>query len=247
MQLVGESITIERTTATTATVSFFLKKDSGAAFVSVLEPRHRGLLLTRFQATQQEDGNYIVNATYEGQNEDVQNAAQGGGGNSQPNTNSNATYEWSPTFEQVEIANHPRIQDLLDKYEGTTDEGTGSVSFPKNLQGTQGGLNSSQNNTDNINPLFGVSSFLSLGGTWSEQTLERVIPPDLFESIGAVASNVPGGLPTPTNRFWLTMPPVVVQHGDFWKVTRRWMLSGLASARAVEAARDIYQDPQSNT
>jgi hypothetical protein len=37
------------------------------------------------------------------------------------------------------------------------------------------------------------------------------------------------------------MPPIVAEHGDQWKVTRRWMRSGVASSRDVEAAKKIYE------
>jgi hypothetical protein len=235
MQLVGESLTVDRTRAATAVVRFFVPAGSTSIFDGV-PGSYRTLSLTRQESKQQDDGNYIVTATYEGESDEVAEQSS-----STSAERIGKIYEWSPSFEQTDIANHPRIDFLLDKYQGVVDEGTGAVSFPKNLTQVEGGLAGSEN-PEGVNPMFGVTEFLSLGGTWSEQSLESDIPDAVFTSIGKVVSEVPGRLPTPEGRFWLTLPPVVVQHGDKWRVTRRFMLSGLSSARSTEAARDIYSD-----
>jgi hypothetical protein len=241
MQLVGESMTIDRTQAATAVVQFFSKSDADNIF-SVVPGRFRGLTLSRQDFRQQEDGNYLVTATYEGENDETSQRSGGGGGSpDRPGEAEGKIYEWSPSFEQTDIAKHPRIEFLLDKYQGVVDEGTGSVSFPKTLSKPEEGLGGSDNAEGTTNPMFGVTEFLSLGGTWSEQSLEKTIPDEIFTSIGKLFLRVPGGLPTPDQRFWLQLPPVVVQHGDRWKVTQRWMLSGVSSERDVLAAFDIYR------
>jgi hypothetical protein len=238
MQLVGESFTVERTRAAIAVVRFFVEK-GGPLFAGV-PGSHRNLTLTRQESKQGEDGNYVVTATYEGESGETANAAAG---SSSAADRSGKIYEWSPSFEQTNIANHPRIKFLLERYEGVVDEATGAVSWPETLGATEGGLSASGETSD-TNPMFGVTDFLSLGGTWSEQSLANDIPDGIFSSIGQTTDGVPGGLPTPPNRFWLSLPPVIVQHGDRWKVTRRWMLSGISSARSVQAAQDIYSPEQ---
>lgn len=241
MQLVGESLTIERTGAATASVSFFVDKNAGS-IVEGLPGRYRGLLLTRFQSSQQEDGNYIATGTYEGQSDDAQNIASDSGGGATYGEREDAVYEWSPTFEQTDIAKHPKIEQLLKKYQGEQDA-SGSIIFPKELSssvGQSGLLAGGQSGATTTNPMYGVNEFLSLGGVWSETALESRIPKDAFSSIGEIIASPPGNLNAPSNRFWLTLPPMISQHGDKWKVARRWMLSGISSARDVEAARDIY-------
>jgi hypothetical protein len=231
MQLVGESYTADKTGAATATVSY-LAKEGGSIFGD-LPGSFRGLTRTKVESKQQEDGSYIATGTYEGQD----NVATEGGG-AQYGNREGKIYEWSPTFEQTDIAKHPRIADLLEKYDGEVDE-SGNVIWPKNTGGESGeGLG--EQSEESVNPMYGVTEFLSLGGVWSETSLEGEIPSDVFSSIGTITSEVPGGISAPENRFWLTMPPIVVEHGNYWKVTRRWMLSGIASARDVEAAQDIY-------
>lgn len=229
LQLVGETISTEKTGAATATVSFHDKTTIPQAPTG-----HRGLRLVKTEARQQEDGSFITVATYEGRSEDVSGDPSGGGGGAQYAQRENAVYEWSPSFEQTDIAKHPNIDFLLSKYQGTVDESTGAVIWPKTLSGGGGGLNQEESAT---NPMFGVTSFLSLGGVWSETVFELNLPDDVF--FDGVVTSVPVA-PTPPLRFWLSMPPIVVSHGDGYKVTRRWMLSGVASARDQSAALDIY-------
>lgn len=250
MQLVGETITTEQTGAATATVSFHDKTNIPAAPGS-----YRGLSLTKTETRQQDDGSYITTVTYEGRDSDLSGTAgagggggggggggieQGGGGGGGGSTyaqREKAVYEWSPSFEQTDIAKHPRISSLLVRYQGTVDSSTGAVVWPEVLAAAgNGGLDGEQGGT---NPMFGVTSFLSLGGVWSETRFEDNLPDDAFRS--GVFTDVPkGGPPTPGGRFWLSMPPIVASHGKGFKVTRRWMLSGFASDRDIEAATAIY-------
>ena len=231
LQLSGETLTTEKTGAATATVSFH-RKDG----IPDVPTGHRGLQLVKRDTRQQEDGSFITVATYEGRSEDVQVGGGGGGGGATYEARENAVYEWSPSFETTDISKHPDIDNLLTKYKGIVDESTGAVIWPKTLSGGGGGLGEEEDAP--INPMFGVTSFLSLGGVWSETTFEQTLPGDTFDD-GNIVGSVPVA-PTPANRFWLSMPPVIVSHGDGYKVTRRWMLSGVASSRDYAAAIDIY-------
>ena len=233
MQLVGESYTADKTGAVTATVSW-LAPEGGSIFGD-LPSTYRGLVITRAESKQAEDGRYIATGTYEGQSDE----GPTGGGATYESREGNI-YEWSPTFEQTDIAKHPRIAQLLEKYDGEVDA-SGNVIWPEELDPEDSaGLESDDRPANSTNPMYGVTEFLSLGGVWSETSLRGTIPPDVFSSIGTITTDVPGDISTPENRFWLTMPPIVIEHGNRWKVTRRWMLSGIASARDVEAAQDIY-------
>jgi hypothetical protein len=229
LQLSGETLTTEKTGAATATVSFH-DKDG----IPDVPTGHRGLQLVKRDTRQQEDGSFITVATYEGRSEDVQGG--GGGGGATYEARENAVYEWSPSFETTDIAKHPRIDELLIQYKGTVDESTGAVIWPKNLDGGSGGLGDDEEGP--VNPMFGVTSFLSLGGVWSETTYEDSLPSEVFDD-GHVTGSVPVA-PTPAERFWLAMPPIIVSHGRGYKVTRRWMLSGIASDRDLRASISIY-------
>lgn len=246
MQLVGETYSEDKTGAATAVVSYHVPANGGPIFGN-LPSNFRGMPRTKAESKQQQDGSYVATGTYEGRSVEIGGGGGGGGGGDDKDRGGGGSviYEWSPTFEQTDIAKHPRIDFLLDTYDGQIDD-AGNVIWPKELNSAgDGGLDQNrQENSDSTNPMYGVTEFLSLGGVWSQTALEGSLPDDVFSSIGTIALSVPGGLPTPENRFWLTMPPIVVEHGDYWKVTRRWMLSGIASARDVKAAQDIYTPQQ---
>jgi hypothetical protein len=194
------------------------------------------LTLVKRDTRQQEDGSYITAATYEGRGEDVQ--GDGGGGGATYAARESAVYEWSPSFETTDIAKHPNIGGLLSKYKGIVDEATGAVIWPKTLAGDAEGEGLYEGDAGGTNPMFGVTSFLSLGGVWSETVFESNLPSDVFDD-GYVDSGVPGA-PNPADRFWLRLPANITPHGDGYKVTRRWMLSGFGSTRDIIGAMDIY-------
>jgi hypothetical protein len=240
LQLVGETMSTEKIGAATATVSFFDKTR-----FPIVPGSHRGLRLSRRETRQTEDGGFLTTAIYEGRSEEArQEGGEGGGGGGGPDEGGGTVYEWSPTFENTAISRHPRIGELIKKYAGEEDA-AGNVTFRKTLSSSDKGsglrTSSSSQEVTVVNPMYGVEDFLSLGGIWSETKLASNLPNDVFNTIGQITFSVPGGLPTPKSRFWLTMPPVVVEHGDQWKVTRRWMLSGVASDREVQAAIEIYK------
>lgn len=229
MQLVGETATRERTGAASASVRYH-----SHTWEAEIPLSFRGLIYQKSEKAQQEDGTFIITATYEGVLASVD-----GGGNGGINTDRdpNAVYEWSPSFEQTSITKHPDIEYLLERYNGTVDEASDSVIWPKELTYDAG---DGQSETRR-NPMFGVTNYLSPGGIWSETKVQSSLPQDVFSSIGTVLqTDPPGGISAPYNRFWLVMPPEISEQGDQWKVTRRWMLSGKANDEDIEAARDIY-------
>ena len=118
------------------------------------------------------------------------------------------------------------------------DTSTGAVIWPPTLAGSDAGEGLYEGDAGGTNPMFGVTSFLSLGGVWSETVFESDLPGDVFDD-GYIDNGVPGA-PNPANRFWLRLPANITSHGDGFKVTRRWMLSGFGGVRDIIAAMDIY-------
>jgi len=226
----------ERTGATTITAKF-LADNLEEALTTAASKDYNDCKRTQVRVDQDESGTkYIVTATYEGGVEGGGGGGGGGGDNDPADV-----FDWSPSFEQVDILTHPTIDDLLKKYEGTIDPENGTIRWAEELkQSAASGLGGGTSKTTK-NPMLGVREFLSLGGVWSRKKLYNQIPNSVFSSVGKITTSVPGGLPDPGNRFWLTMPPIVTQRGNRWEVTDRWMLSGVDSDRAMEAAKDIYQ------
>lgn len=227
LQLVGETATRERTGEATLKVSFHSDE-----WLGEIPIYYRGLKYETTEKAQQEDGTFILTVTYRGfYNEDGSASSEG------QDDETSAVYEWSPSFEQTSITKHPDIEWLLEKYNGTVDEASDSVIWPKSLKSDDG----TEEGSYKRNSMFGVTNFLSPGGVWSETRVKSNIPSDLFSKIGTVLEeDPPGGINAPSDRFWLTMPPEISQVGASWKVTRRWMLSGRVKDGDIEAAKDIY-------
>jgi hypothetical protein len=232
MQLLGASISAEKTGAVSARVPFYgTNIDEAIANVS---KSYMGMLRTGLDIRQEQDGNFVAIGVYEGVLDD----------GSSPDSEERTVYDWSPSFEQADIRTHPKFGELLKKYYGTLDENE-EVTWGKYLPqgtGSGGGLGGSGDSTNFIdNPMRGVREYYALGGVWSQKRVYPSIPSDVFSSVGRITDNPPGNLPSPGNRFWLTLPPIVTQRGQKWEVTRRWMLSGEKSTGANEAAKDIYE------
>jgi hypothetical protein len=235
--LLGLSAVRERTGATTVTAKF-LAANLDEGLTTAATGDYNGFIRTQVRVDQDESGtNFIVTATYEGGEE----GGGGGGGSQSGDDDPSDVYDWSPSFEQADILTHPKIDNLLKKYEGTIDPENGTIRWAEELKPSAASGLGGGNNQSTKNPMLGVREFLSLGGVWSRKKLYNQIPPEIFTSVGKITESVPGGLPDPGNRFWLTMPPIVTQRGNKWEVTERWMLSGVDSDRAKEAAKDIYE------
>lgn len=232
MQLLGVSISAEKTGAVSARVPFYGTTLEEA--INNMAKSYMGMLRTGIDIRQEQDGHFVAVGLYEGVIDD---------GNS-PDSEERTVYDWSPSFEQADIRTHPKFGELLKKYYGTLDENE-EVTWGKYLPqgtGSGGGLGGSGDSTNFIdNPMRGVREFYALGGVWSQKRVYPSIPSDVFSSVGRITDNPPGNLPSPGNRFWLTLPPIVTQRGQKWEVTRRWMLSGEKSTGAKEAAKDIYE------
>jgi hypothetical protein len=234
MQLVGISLSAEKTGAVSARVPFYGTSVSEA--YNAMSARFLGMQRTGFDIRQEQDGNFVAVGFYEGVLDE--------GGGASYDSDERTVYDWSPSFEQADIRTHPKFGELLKKYYGTLDENE-EVTWGKYVPqgtGSGGGLGGSGDSANFIdNPMRGVREFYALGGVWSQKRVYPSIPGDVFTSVGRITDDPPGNLPAPGNRFWLTLPPIVTQKGQKWEVTRRWMLSGEKSAGAKEAAQDIYE------
>jgi len=235
-ELLGLNARKERTGAVTLTAKWANSNYNDALFGTAPTQLNQ-LDLVSVEVEKDESGQmYIVTGIYEGGNAVDGGGGGGGGGDGD---GSSVVYEWSPTFEQVDILTHPKIDDLLKKYKGSVDPESGSVRWEEELsEGQASGLGGQGKSTKN--PMLGVREYLAMGGVWSKKSLRNSITNDLFES-GSVVATVPGLTVDVRERFWLKMPSVVVSRGKKWEVTERWMLSGVKGARSVEAAKSIYE------
>lgn len=226
-------MSVEKTGAASIRVPYY--GDTLEALLGSIPASYSDLTRVSYDVRQEENGKFIATVLFEG-------VTQQAGA---PSDEERVVYDWSPSFEQADIRTHKKFADLLKKYYGTLDENeevTWGKYIPQGM-GSGAGLSGSGDSTNFIeNPMRGVREYFALGGVWSQKRVYATIPGDVFTSVGKITTNPPGSLPSPGNRFWLTLPPVVTQKGKQWEVTRRWMLSGERSEGALEAAKDIYEN-----
>jgi len=220
-QLDGASRSISREGIQTVRVRFYVETIGAVDDIPGQCPLAVGgsCELVEIQSTQAEEGSqHIVAATYEGL------AAE---------AFRKTSYAWEPSSSQDPIQTHPDWDNILKTYQGREDPpASGNFTWP-DIKAKKG--------SSTKNPMTGVASYLTLGGTWSEMQAVEEIPSDLWDDMWALVSSVPGDLPTPENRLWLVLPPRLEKRGAAFTITRLWQLTGEMNATQMEAARMIYR------
>lgn len=190
-----------------------------------------GLQETSRQFSANPDGAFTVQITYEG------NGGLSGGGSDSSRTEAN--YQLSSSLEDAPIEAHPKILELMAKYEGT--EKDGKVTFAEKLKKTSTDNNSSESgfnsswspsvfskatttNDSDKNPMFGVEKFKKLSVQWSITYASTIIPAGILNNVGKIVKP-PGNPPTVSGRNrWLCMPPTANKRGNVSEITENYFL-----------------------
>jgi hypothetical protein len=147
----------------------------------------------------------------------------------EPDPEADAVYEFDVLLEENPIEAHPKIQDIIKKYAGEVDPSTKRVRFPLTLpnQNTSGAgalAGGGGQGATKRNPLFGLTSYLTLGSVFRRSTVSRTMPSDLLGRVGETRQSLPRGFPTPEGRLWLIMPPRAVLRGNIFEISDEWKL-----------------------
>ena len=149
---------------------------------------------------------------------------------------SNATYGedhavWyvEPSFEDNPIETHPNILAIKDIYKGEVNPATGRIRFPltlmKNL--TSGGFTGGDTpGSGKLNPLYGLTSWLTLGCLITKSWCSRTLPKSVLRDIAKIIKTVPGdhGMETPSWGKWLTIAPRYKKKGTAYDIEQSWKL-----------------------
>ena len=111
--------------------------------------------------------------------------------------------------------------ELFDKYKGRVDRDGRFSHFTRKID-----LDGKQQ----INPLFGVESFLTMTMIWTRTRVVRVLPSDLLRRVDCLDTPRGFGAMQPPNlkspRNWLKLAPVANQRSNYITLVERWMASG---------------------
>lgn len=136
------------------------------------------------------------------------------------------TYTCSSSFREEPIEAHPKIQDLIKKFNGQTDLSTGKVTFPATLEATSGEnalANEEGGSKETRNPMAGVEKYMALEIVWEKKYISTKMP-SVF-GVGRVIANPPGNPPQiPKRDAWLVMPAQFTKRGTVYEITEQWQL-----------------------
>jgi hypothetical protein len=159
-------------------------------------------------------GHFEVEITYEG-----------GDGSPDSKKAAEAVYSAQGSFREEPIEAHPKIKDLVEKYNGQEDAATGRVTFPAMLEGTGGVSALGGETVEKRNPMAGVEKFMALEIVWTKSYIQKEKPTSIFNRVGKTVQSPPGGAPSlPGRNAWLTMPPKMTKRGGVWEVEEQWTL-----------------------
>lgn len=161
-------------------------------------------------------GAFIVEVTYEGQDPDNTPAKQ----------SEKETFEARSSYREEPIEGHPKIEELIKKFNGTRDSATQKVNFPATMQGTgTNALGADSTQKETPNPMAGVEKFMTLEVVWTRQYIRKTIPASIFNNIGKIITQPPGGAPKIAKRkAWLIMPPTVKKRGNVVEISEEYTL-----------------------
>lgn len=137
------------------------------------------------------------------------------------------TWDGELAFSEEPIETHPDIQSLLKTYGGSIGADK-KVAWPETItqKSTTTGFSSSSGKSAK-NPMFGVSTYLAIGGEVVHSYVSRQLPSDLLTRVGSIVSSLPNasGIITPDDRNWLIMTPRWTVRGNVSQIWDRYKLS----------------------
>jgi len=171
-------------------------------------------------------GHFDVEVTYEGDD-----------GNPDSQKINEAVYSAQGSFREEPIEAHPKIKELMEKYNGVEDRATGRIHFDATLAGAAG-VNAlaaeSGINKEERNPMAGVEKFMALEIVWTRSYIQKLMPATIFAKVGRVIKSPPGNPPKISGRnSWLIMPPKVTKRGRVFEIEEQWTLLPEGSPEAV--------------
>jgi hypothetical protein len=162
-------------------------------------------------------GHFEVEVTFEG----------GRAGENDEERQEKAQYSATASYREEPIESHPKIKELIKKYNGSQDTQTFRVTFPPELE-TTGGTNPLATEgaaPAKRNPMAGVEKYMALELVWRRSSVLKQMPKEIFNRVGTTTNAPPGGPPRIAGRHaWLIMPPSVKQRGMLWELDEEWTL-----------------------
>ncbi len=145
-------------------------------------------------------------------------------------------FELDVQDELVDIGMHPNIRDLIRKYSGVIDPGSGKVTFPPTYTPTaEGGLSGGTRDGVQTNPMAGKRYFSKMAATFRHTQQTDTIPADIWLNCGKMVAKLPANFPNPpdfinkdgeTMKYhWIVLSPQIYRRGNAYEIVRSYKLS----------------------
>jgi len=202
-----ESFTIDRIGKVTLQIQWLA--DSRGEALRDIPMIQEGLVRTSISASpwvSQNDGRYLVNATYEGVVEELTSEEL-------------EQYELTSEYREAKIETFPDREVLRNEY-GAVEE-DGRLVFPPTIkQPTSGGSGLGNRKTAEVpNPFYNLTTYPVEYAVANWTIARRRVPADLERSVGTVISNLPAGFDYRGNaKSWLVRPLQRRKAGNVWEI-----------------------------
>lgn len=145
------------------------------------------------------------------------------------------TYEYDSRFSEEAIESHPRRQEIMDLYGGYIEDGR--LKFPETLPATGFGVGLAgveAGLTPDVagraagtepNDMFGRTTYPEFVAVFRETRILDRVPQDLLDDVGTIVKDLPENFPTPANKDWLILTPIVRPRGTAWEMVLEKLLS----------------------
>ena len=155
------------------------------------------------------------------------------------------TFEMFCSFEMINIEQHPRIEEMKEKYGGQliNNKLTFPMFMPGNLLGQAGGLASEKSKK---NPMFGVEFYKEATLTLRHTYFTKTLNASIWDLTGKIVTRLPAGVPGPKGekdsdgkeipREYMIQAPAVSRQGDAWQVVLEYVM-----LKASRMATEMYE------
>jgi hypothetical protein len=189
-------------------------------------PKIDGYQATNISYTRINDTAYEQSVTYEAMTE---GSSSDNGGVVWLQSGVKGTFEMFCSFESKPIEKHPRLDKLMDDFNGYYD-GQYVIWQRTYTPNSGGGL--SYNPVPN--PMFGVRNYKEPTLTLRHTYFTKNVNPNIWDTTGRVVDKLPAGIPIPKGekdsdgkeipRKWMMQAPAVSRQGEAWQVVQEYVL-----------------------
>jgi len=218
-QLLGSKGNVEKTGIVSISAKWTVPTEAEALAFLLAKAPHNGVPFSEGSYTQTEDGEFDIDASYEGF------PPEGG-----PNNEELAEFSFDGDMAEERIESHPKFEELKEDFVWDPEEKMFTGFLTETT--SEDGLSATSVDDPRISQAItmkGVDKWLVVGGEYSVTYSSRVIPSSLFRGVGTKVTR-PRGIGQFNldlgERSFLKLMPRVTKRGNAVQIQERFRMSG---------------------